>query len=116
MKDQLSIIGEDQVCIHCYHIAVNPICEKCYTKQIYFWLSYQEINPKITSNIIKNIKEKFSSENQCDMLCIICNTELVSTCTFCYFFKVENILRKLNLSEKIIDNFLEIFNYKIDRE
>jgi hypothetical protein len=106
------MIGEN-VCTHCSEKITNPICEKCYTRQLALWLNDTQMNPAISSKIIKKIRQNLSDETLNDIPCIICNTESVSTCTYCYFFKVENILKNLNLPEEFIEDYKTIFNYKL---
>ena len=105
--------ADNQVCINCYQGITNPICEKCHTKQLALWLTDHEVDPRIILHIVRRLRKGFSLEGLNEMPCIFCNTELVSTCTYCYFFKVERILRSLNLSEEMIEYFLQIFNYEL---
>jgi len=106
-------MATSQVCANCYQGVTNPVCEKCHTKQLALWLDDHEVDPKLISHIIRRIRKIPALENPEYMPCIICNIEAVSLCTYCYFFKVEKILRSLNLPEEMIDHFLQIFNYKL---
>lgn len=110
---RFKMVRNQQVCVSCYQGISNPICEKCHTKQLAVWLNDYDANPKIITNIIRRMRKSFSIEKANDALCIICGTELVSICTYCYFFKVDKVLQTLNLPEETIENFLEIFNYKL---
>ena len=107
--------SKSKVCTECYQGISNPICEQCYTKQLTIWLHSQGVDSMITSMISRAIRQRFpdESELETDDQCILCLIQTASLCTYCYFFKIERILRSLNLPEPMIDHFLEIFNYKL---
>lgn len=107
------MVSSQQVCSECYQGVTNPICEKCHTRQLALWLNDYEVDPKLISHIIRRIRQSYSLEEVNEMPCIICDTELVSICTYCYFFKVERVLRSLNLPDEMVEHFLQIFNYKL---
>lgn len=104
-----------QVCSSCFQGVSNPVCEKCYTKQLAFWLKDYAPNNQALNKIVKKIKSDFSYD-QTDTACINCEQEKVSICTYCYFFKIERILRNSKLPEEIMDSFLEVFNYPLYKD
>ena len=102
-----------EVCVNCYQGITNPICEKCRTKQLAIWLNDAEIDPSTTTKIIRKIRENLSFNYNNESLCILCGSELITICTYCYFFKVDRILRSLNLTDETIEEFLQLFNYRL---
>jgi hypothetical protein len=79
-------------------------------------MSDHDVDKAIIDSITSKIRERYPGENLNNMPCIICGTETVSTCTYCFFFKIENILMSLNIPEEMIMHFLQIFNYKLYHE
>ena len=58
------------------------------------------------SDFINNkIKNTFHSETLNDIKCILCKRDVVSICRYCFFISLIRILRELNFSEKLIENF-----------
>ncbi len=106
-------MNTQELCTQCYQGITNPVCTKCHTKQLALWLNDNCVNPKIIFYIIRKIKKDFVPNCKNRELCILCNKEILSLCTYCYFFKIENALNSLNFAESSIEKFLEIFNYNL---
>jgi hypothetical protein len=45
--------------------------------------------------------------------CVLCQKENITLCSYCFFLIVVRTLRELNFPENKIDNFLEVFNYRV---
>ena len=108
--------SKKEVCIICSQAITNPVCEKCHTKQLSLWINDQNIPPHAAQRIVGNVKKKFSIEPQNNSFCIICSQEIVSVCTYCFFFKVESVLRDAGLQEESLEEFLQTFNYELYEE
>jgi hypothetical protein len=106
---------ENQVCASCFQGITNPVCEKCYTKQLALWLNDYASDANSTEKIVGKIRLNFSHKSD-ETVCINCQKENVSICTYCYFFKIESLLRNSNLPEEIMESFLEVFNYPLYKD
>ena len=106
-------MAQEQLCTNCFQGVTNPICEKCHTKQLALWLNDSGFHHKTIRYIVSRIRKDLESEGTNESLCILCSRDLISLCTFCYFFKVDEVLRELDLPGEMIEEFLETFNYKL---
>ena len=104
-----------QVCSQCFQGITNPICEVCHTKQLAIWMNDYGFPPRTIQKVVKEIRRQTPTQDY-ENFCILCNTENVSICTFCFFFKVENILTKLDLPSEVVAHFLAVFNYKLYKQ
>lgn len=102
-------------CNNCYNVITEPICNECYLKELKIWLEKCFLNELLIVSIIARAKQKFKEESINESICILCETENVSICTYCYFSKIHNILVSSNLPRELIDEFLEMFNYSLYR-
>jgi len=98
-------------CVVCMHPITNPICEKCYTKEIELWLDDMNIDEKMKKSILREIKKQVTHEHVNESECIICNHRNVDICSYCFFLAVSRALKKIKLKEKIIEEFYRLFNY-----
>ena len=107
-------MANKELCSNCYQGITNPICEKCKTKELAVWMNDYPINQKIIRYVIGKIRNSYATphENN-EAFCILCCSELLTICTYCYFLKVEKILTELALPEETVEKFLETFNYKL---
>lgn len=105
------------LCINCFEGITNPVCEKCFLKQIEYWLIDRKVGSESRKIIIKNIKNQMpKGETLNEIECIICGKENVSLCSYCFFLKVVKVLKTLHFKEDAMENFLEIFNYSLGHE
>ncbi len=109
-------VHEENMCVGCFETISNPVCEKCYTREIESWLGDLNNNLIPKKHVINKIKKEISSESQNKTKCIICGKEGISMCSYCFFLKTAKILKKLNIRHKFIKNFLDVFNYRQDHE
>jgi hypothetical protein len=104
------------LCLRCYEPITNPICEQCHFKEINIWLRDKKINSFIRSIILKAIKENLPYEEQSieinESQCILCHKHTLTTCSYCFFMISARTLRELNISEKLLRQFLMTFNYR----
>jgi hypothetical protein len=100
----------------CFESISDPICLDCFLIQINKWLKNKPINIKTKRILITEIRKEFFKENkhtpEYEVTCVSCREKKVSTCPYCLFLKVNNLLRKMNFEKELIEEFLEIFNYK----
>jgi hypothetical protein len=55
--------------------------------------------------ILRKIKIKFPTETLNNTECILCRKDNVTICRYCFSILLKNILRELNFSEEMIENF-----------
>jgi hypothetical protein len=100
-------------CIICLEPITNPVCIECYLKEINSWLQ-ENIENKITRQIILlSIINKIPKTPFKKDLCILCGKNEVTTCSYCFFLKTLEILKKLELSRETMNSFKETFNYSL---
>ena len=97
-------------CVVCGDSISDPVCRGCYIKQTEILLTTYFINdlnlPEIANEIIlRKIKNKFPTEILNDTECILCGKDNVSICRYCFSIILTNILRGLNFTEEMIENF-----------
>jgi len=100
-------------CMRCYQKISNPVCEKCYMKHFSLWLKEQDLDKKTKLEILKRLRFIKLIENYSEQECILCKKMNVSLCTYCFFLNVETNLSRLGVSDKILENFDQIFDYQI---
>jgi hypothetical protein len=104
------------VCENCYEEISNPICIRCFTKQINHWLKESPLTLQERKKILLEIKNhldrsmKDIPENQSK--CSICGRDDVSLCSYCIFLKINDLIKKLKINNELKTNFLQIFNYR----
>lgn len=108
-------MNEKNLCISCYEPITHPICEWCYLKQIDRWLEHSGVNDKKRNIINFKLREALSPEVESTTTCVLCGEE-VRTCSYCFLIRVTRILKKIKLSEELIQSFLADFNYHNERE
>ena len=103
-------------CENCIEIITNPICPKCFMKQVNYWLIDLKANKFARKIIMDKIKEELSNETLNKTECIICKNEKVSLCSYCIFLKIVRILKEFNFDKQLTEDFQEIFDYHLDGE
>jgi len=75
------------------------------------WLSDSDycVDKKL---LAEAIKKNLPPESRNETLCILCKTEPVNTCIYCYFSTLEQLITRLRFHKKVLQEFLLIFNYK----
>jgi hypothetical protein len=66
-----------------------------------------KVNPLISNFINKKLKNLTSQENLNDTRCILCKRDTVSICRYCFSENIIRILRELNFSEDLVENFCD---------
>jgi hypothetical protein len=102
---------EENLCISCFETITHPICEWCYIKQITKWLEHAGINGIKKEKIIAVLKQNMTREMSTENTCILCHKEEVKICSYCFFLNIAKQMKKIKLSEDLIQSFLADFNY-----
>jgi len=93
------------LCMLCEYSISDPVCRGCYIKQTEILLNDTNL-PKISNEVILiKMKNKFPIETLNDTECILCGKDNVAICRYCFSIILTNILRELNFSEEMIENF-----------
>ncbi|VVB77637.1 Uncharacterised protein [uncultured archaeon] len=100
-------------CTICLERITDPVCIRCYIKQFAIWFEDTNLNPLFLEFTLEKIKDKLLVDTINDTDCIICKKENVNICFYCFGFITVEILKELNISEELIDNFSESFNYDL---
>jgi len=103
---------KQNLCTMCADTITNPVCEKCYLREIAQWLRDFGIGPIPMRIVFTRIKEEMSPETMNETTCIICGRETLSACAYCFFLKAAKVFKELNFPDRVIRSFLEVFNYR----
>jgi hypothetical protein len=100
------------ICTECSEVITNPVCERCYLKEIAHWMKDLGIGMIPMKLVLSKIKKEIPADSLNETTCIICGRETLSDCAYCFFLKVGKILKQMNFPDKEISEFLNIFNYR----
>lgn len=100
-------------CTLCIQSITDPICTRCYIKQVRMWFNDMGINPLINDFAMEKIKNRLLFETINETECIICKNENVNVCFYCFMSLTIQIFKEINLSNEMIDHFSEFFNYEL---
>lgn len=100
------------LCSKCSQVITNPVCERCYTKEIEEWFRDVKVSGIHKRMVLNKLKKEFSDENINEDTCVLCGNETLSTCSYCFFLAVARVLKELNFPDKIAKEFLDVFNYR----
>lgn len=92
-------------CAVCGDSITDPVCRRCYIKQTLILLNDLKVNSMVNGIISSKIKNKFPIETSNDTECILCKKENVTLCRYCFSVMLINILREMNFTENLIENF-----------
>jgi hypothetical protein len=98
-------------CEICLESITDPICTRCYLKQVNIWFKDMKINPIIKNFAIEKIKKRLFYETINETECIICKNENVNICFYCFGSITVQILRELNIPNELVESFSSSFNY-----
>lgn len=93
------------LCIVCGYSISDPVCKRCYIKQIEILLADLNLHEIVNEIILKKIKNKFPTETLTDMECILCKKDNVTVCRYCFSVILKDTLKELNFTEEMIENF-----------
>ncbi len=109
-------MANEYLCVSCYEPITNFICERCYLNQIEKWLSNSGLDIDTQEFILEKIRKTFTKELETQNTCIICKTEDVKICSYCFFLKIAKTMKKIGISKEFIELFLADFNYHNEKE
>jgi hypothetical protein len=92
-------------CVICGDPVTDPVCVSCYIKQTRILLNDLKVNSIVSYFIINKLKNKFKLETLNDEECILCKKDTVTACYYCFSETLIRILKELNFTENIIENF-----------
>jgi hypothetical protein len=93
------------LCVVCGDSISDPVCRGCYIKQTEILLNDLNLHQIANEIILRKIREKFPIDSVNDTDCILCGKDNVAMCRYCFSVILRKILRDLNFTEEIIDNF-----------
>jgi len=89
----------------CNDYISDPVCRRCYIKQIEVLLNDLKIHSMAEEIILNKIKNIFPIETLNDTECILCKHENVDICRYCFSIILTKVLRELNFAEDLIEGF-----------
>lgn len=92
-------------CTICGYSISDPICSNCYIKQTLIILNDLKINSIAIDFIKSKLKSKFILETLNDAECILCKKDIVNLCRYCFSAGLIRILKELNFTQNLIENF-----------
>jgi len=103
------------LCNVCSIAVTNPICPACLTKEIEAWST---LYPDVRTRLLPKL---YSYLNQADdhivfeaTLCLKCNDTRGIVCPYCFTEFALRELKKMKVSNIILKEFLEFFNFDLD--
>lgn len=99
-------------CTRCYSPISNPVCMTCHLKEVRFFLEDKGVSKSLKFKILADIAYYLKCEPLHQDTCILCGTEKLSTCSYCFFLISARVIKNLMGSGELLDTFLEIFNYQ----
>ena len=110
MKEQMNL-KEIPLCTQCAYVITNPICPRCFSRHVLYWLRDKKTSSKEIKQILKQLKQliKKADETPSNINCIICGSKKVNLCLHCFTFKAEKIIEN-NTNPTITQEFEEDFN------
>ena len=92
-------------CIICEDSISDPACGVCYIKQIKVLLNDFKFHYIAKETILRKIKNEFPIESLNNTKCILCQREKVTICRHCFSIILVSVLRELNFTEDLIEEF-----------
>lgn len=92
-------------CAVCGDSITDPVCRRCYIKQTEILLNDLNIHEIANEIILRKIKNKFPIETLNETECILCRKDYAAICRYCFSIILTNLLRELNFTKEMIENF-----------
>lgn len=93
------------LCMMCEYSITDPMCGKCYLRQLAVILEDSKMHPLAINIILQKMQGKILIETTNEATCILCRKENLTLCRYCFTLILMNILRDLNMPEDFIRNF-----------
>lgn len=103
-------------CFNCSEPITNPICHDCLTHAVFDWLNNYPNIKKMVSKKIKSYKKKVDDLVIHSINCVSCNKKKAALCPYCFTEGVYNLLKKANIDQVVLGDFLSIFNFDLKHE
>ena len=100
-----------QVCEICNEEIRDPVCLRCYNKELLAWLRETIGNKEMIKYITSKINILFLRQNYGIEHCILCQKNSIFVCKHCYFLAFKRILQDLNIPNKTVRYFSVVFDY-----
>lgn len=89
----------------CKYSITDPICKSCYVKETLILLNDLGVDSMISDYIKVKLKNINYPEALNDTECILCKKGVVYICRYCFSVLLLRVLRELNFTEDLINNF-----------
>lgn len=100
------------LCTDCVQVMTNPICPRCFSRHVNYWLRDKNLSNKDVKEISIEMKSVINEaeESPADTSCIVCGKRKVNLCTFCFTNKARRVMERTLRSADILEDFEEDFN------
>ena len=108
------MIIADALCTDCIQVISNPICPRCFSKEVNLWIKDRKIpyyKKRVIEKHIARLVNKME-DSPSDIKCILCNSGRVNLCIYCLTISTSRIIEK-NAPQKVMQNFNKDFNTDI---
>jgi len=104
---------EEVVCYECDETITEPICEECFEKEVYRWISEKKIDHTKKKEILALLNRTVNDVRllpESEFFCVICFQKMHNICAYCLMKQTyETIGQHVKEEEMML-----IFNYKIN--
>lgn len=107
---------DKEICSICNRITTNPVCVRCSTKHFIVWLNDYDIDIEKRLTLTRKIRNYFFFESLMSYECLLCKSETMYVCSYCFFYEIVIIMKKLNFPEDMLKDFCIKFNHAINTD
>ena len=101
-------------CLVCNEAIFNPLCPTCLAGQVEVWLtSYPDLSKKIMP-YIRHYLQEINNEIIEATACVACGNKRAAVCPYCFTYRVLSLLKKLQVNNQVLREFLQFFNYDFE--
>ena len=105
----MTITQSNQICEECEN-AIAPVCIGCYNKNLLSWLKQNIGNNGLIHIIFMKAMGNIELSDFEVNTCMSCHEKNILICKHCYVASIGRALQEMNMPNKNVWNFKEIFN------
>ena len=104
--------SEIPLCGVCVQAIKHPICEKCHVREVAAWLRDRDVSKERQAMLLYLMDKKLVENDMSAGYCISCWNELPHMCSYCFFYSVARMMKRLGFSEDDMESFFFFFYYR----
>jgi len=103
------------LCTNCVQVITNPVCSHCFSNHVALWLRDRNIHSYELFKIKKLLRDfvVLSEGTPSDIKCILCGSQRVNVCAYCFINNTEKIIEKIEGNTETLNDFNEDFHKEI---